>query len=203
MPNRLKIPEAELKILFAKSGNLCAFPSCQMPIIVNEGDEEKPLAEMAHIIAYKDSGPRSDPDLPITERNKASNLILFCPNHHAIVDKFEYQYNVNVLREMKRLHEERFIHFKGSQSKQELKCETLYASFLPISYLPYHVFSAETPYRKSNILELFDILNTQVNKDVLYSFELRDNNFTLSLTCENLLIHSRYIDRSTITTEGY
>ncbi len=174
MSSRIKIPVPEMKILFAKSGNLCAFPSCQTPIIANEGDEDKLLAEMAHIIAYKDDGPRSDPNLPISERNKASNLILFCPTHHTIVDKFEYQYNVQVLREMKRLHEARFTRPKENLTEQEPKSEFLYASFLPISHLPRFVFSAETPYRKNNILELFDILNTQEHKDVLYAFELRD-----------------------------
>ncbi len=174
MSSRTKIPETEIKILFAKSGNLCAFPSCQTPIIANEGDEDKPLAEMAHIIAYQDNGPRSDPSIPISERNKASNLILFCPTHHTIVDKFEYQYNTQVLREMKRLHEARFIPQKDGQIERESKSEFLFASFLPISQLPLFVFSAETLYRKSNILELFDILNTQAHKDVLYAFELKD-----------------------------
>jgi len=174
MSSRIKIPETEIKILFAKSGNLCAFPSCQTPIIANEGDEDKPLAEMAHIIAYQDNGPRSDPNIPVSERNKASNLILFCPTHHTIVDKFEFQYNVHVLREMKRLHEARFIPPKEKQNEQESKSEFLYASFLPISHLPRFVFSAGTSFRKSNILELFDILNTQEHKDVLYAFELKN-----------------------------
>lgn len=174
MSSRIKIPEPELKILFAKSGNLCAFPDCQMPIIANEGDENKPLAEMAHIIACEDNGPRSDPKIPVKERNKASNLVLFCPTHHTIVDKFEYHYNVHVLREMKRLHEARFAPQKNGSEKSEQKSEFLYASFLPISHLPQLVFSVETSYRKSNILELFDVLNTQEHKDVLYAFELRD-----------------------------
>jgi hypothetical protein len=174
MSNRIKILEPELKILFAKSGNLCAFPNCQTPIIASEGDENKPLAEMAHIIAYEDDGPRSDPKIPIKERNKASNLILFCPTHHTLVDKFEYQYNVNVLREMKRIHELRFISPMDDTIKPEQKIEFLYGSFLPISHLPRFVFSAETQYKKSNILELFDVLNTQEHKDVLYAFELKE-----------------------------
>jgi len=174
MISRKKIQESELKILFAKSGNLCAFPGCQTPIIANDGDENKPLAEMAHIIAYEDNGPRSDPKLSLEERNKASNLVLFCPTHHTIIDKFHYQYNVHVLREMKRLHEEKFNPSREDQKKIDLKSEFLYASFLPISHLPQCVFSADTPYRKSNITELFKELDTQNHKDVLYAFELRD-----------------------------
>ena len=46
--------QTEQKILFAKSGNVCAFPDCDSPIIADVGDDSKPLAEMAHIIADSD-----------------------------------------------------------------------------------------------------------------------------------------------------
>lgn len=174
---RAKPLEAELKILFAKSGNLCAFPECRNPIIAQEGDEQKPLAEMAHIIAYEDNGPRSDPSLSIDERNKASNFILLCPTHHTIIDKFEYQYNVHVLREMKRIHEERvytITHNYGENQPTLLKKEILYASILPISHLPRFVFAANTVYRKTNIFDLFDVLNANAAQNLLCAFELRE-----------------------------
>ena len=172
---RLKIPEIELKVLFAKSGNVCAFPGCETPVIADEKGEIKPLAEMAHIIAYADNGPRSDSMLPAKERNKASNLILLCPTHHAIIDKFEHQYNTHVLREMKKLHEENQIPNREiKDEKVERTRESLYSSLLPITHLPKVVFSADTPFRKSNVLELFDILNFNANAKTLYSFELRD-----------------------------
>ena len=171
---RMNISQTEQKILFAKSGNVCAFPDCDSPIIADIGDDSKPLAEMAHIIASSDDGPRSDPNLPIEERNKASNLILLCPNHHALVDKFEYQYNTHVLREMKLQHEQKY---SGSAPKEEapLIKEPLHASLLPLSRLPFAVFSADTQYNKSNIQELFDALGTNENQDIIHAFELRKN----------------------------
>ena len=175
LAKRLKIPEKELKVLFAKSGNVCAFPGCETPVIADEKGEMKPLAEMAHVIAYADNGPRSDSKFPAEERNKASNLILLCPTHHTIIDKFEHQYNTHVLREMKRLHEEsQTPNREIKDEKVERKRESLYSSLLPITHLPKVVFSADTPFRKSNILELFDILNSHSNPTTLYSFELRD-----------------------------
>lgn len=53
---RISISSTEQKILFAKSGNICAFPGCDLPIIAEVGDENKPLAEIAHMIAYEDNG---------------------------------------------------------------------------------------------------------------------------------------------------
>lgn len=175
---RVNIPESELKILFARSGNLCAFPGCQTQVIAQEGDELKPIAEMAHMIAYGDSGPRADPSVPLEERNKAANLILLCPTHHAIIDKFEYQYNVHVLRQMKHLHEQKIAQslHQGVLDSGERKTtrESLYASFLPVVHLPEFVFSAETPYRRDNILDLFEYLKANESRDILYAFELRE-----------------------------
>lgn len=171
---RKNIPQAELKILFAKSGNRCAFPNCDSSVIADVGVGSQPLAEVAHIVAYSDDGPRSDPSLPTEERNKASNLILLCPNHHTLVDKFEYQYNTHVLREMKLQHEREY---SRSAPKEEapLIREPLHASLLPLLRLPFAVFAADTQYNKSNVRELFDVLDTNENQDILCAFELRDN----------------------------
>ena len=94
--NRLTVPQKEQKILFAKSGNRCAFPKCDKPVIVEVGNKSEPIGEMAHMIAYSDDGPRSDAAFAPEDRNKASNLILLCPTHHTVVDKLEHQYNVHV-----------------------------------------------------------------------------------------------------------
>ena len=171
---RVSIPQKERNILFAKSGNVCAFPDCVVPVIADGGDESKPLAEMAHMIAYADDGPRADPSLPKEDRNKASNLILLCPTHHSLVDKFEYQFNVHVLREMKLQHERQFNSSSFGKETPKLVKEPLHASLLPLTHLPLAVFGADTQYTKRNIRDLFDVLNNQAEKSILFAFELRD-----------------------------
>lgn len=171
---RRKPSEAVLKILFAKSGNICAFPNCKTHLIADVDDASKPLGEIAHIIAAEDAGPRGDPDIPAEERNSAANYILVCPTHHSLIDKFPYQYNVSVLREMKRLHELQYEPKKPDAPHVLLKTETLHSSLLPISRIPIFVFSADTKYRKDNIMDLFDVLNTEGNRETIYAFELRD-----------------------------
>ncbi len=106
--SRIRISEPELKILFAKSHNQCAFPKCFNPVIAEENDEQKPLAEMAHMIAFNKQGPRSDPSISKIELNKAKNLILFCPTHHTLIDKFPNKFTIDVLKKMKDDHENYF-----------------------------------------------------------------------------------------------
>ena len=195
----MNISQTEQKILFAKSGNVCAFPDCDLPIIADVGDDSKPLAEMAHIIAYSDDGPRSDPSLPTEERNKTSNLILLCPTHHVLVDKFEYQYNTHVLREMKLQHERNNSKSAFTGATPELISEPLHASLLPLSRVPFAVFAADTQYNKGNVQELFDVLNTNTDQNIHYAFELRDNKlYTFhDLSTPNNPFHGTY-DLSTV-----
>ena len=170
---RLSVPQKEQNILFAKSGNRCAFPKCDSPVIAEVDDERERIAEMAHMIAYSDDGPRSDPALAPEDRNKASNLILLCPTHHTLVDKLEHQYHVHVLREMKRQHEGKFASPESNNTPSLVK-EPLHASLLPLSHLPFVVFSADTQFNKTNVQELFDLLPASDDKNILYTFELRD-----------------------------
>jgi hypothetical protein len=75
---------ADLKVLFVKSGGICAFPNCKRELIVKETSDL--VAHVAHIVARSDSGPRADPDVLRGERDAYTNLILLCPTHHAQID---------------------------------------------------------------------------------------------------------------------
>ena len=197
---RQRISQAEQKILFAKSGNCCAFPGCNTPVVADVDDDSKPYAEMAHIVGSSDDGPRSDPNLPKEERNKASNLILLCPNHHTLVDKYEYHYNTHVLREMKLQHERNLSESTLNENTPELITEPLHASFLPLSRIPFAVFSADTQYNKSNAQELIDVLRAK-NENNIYVFELRDSKlYTFDyLGSPNNPFHGTY-DDSTVAS---
>src|SRR6267143_1364466 len=74
----------DLKVLFVLSGGVCAFADCKKELIVRETREL--IAHVAHIVARSDTGPRADPELPSSERDAHTNLILLCPNHHAEID---------------------------------------------------------------------------------------------------------------------
>jgi hypothetical protein len=91
----------DIKVLFARSGNRCAFPKCKAPIV----DAETLLGEVAHIKGAKLGSPRYDPAQSPEERHAYPNLILLCPNHHTVVDNDEEAYTVDRLQRMKVVHE--------------------------------------------------------------------------------------------------
>lgn len=86
----------DLKILFAESGNSCAFPGCDFKIVENK---KILIGEICHISAYDKDGPRYDEN--VNEKNAEDNLILLCPTHHTLVDIDISTYTIDVLKEMK------------------------------------------------------------------------------------------------------
>ena len=82
------ISQAEMKLLFARSGGLCAFPRCGRSLVEPGSLTDGPVlvGEIAHIVAESRQGPRGREELADSDRNKHTNLILFCPDHHKIID---------------------------------------------------------------------------------------------------------------------
>ena len=97
----LKPTERTLRLLYAKSGNRCAFPFCPMPI----SDGQTLFGEAAHIKAESPGGPRYDPSQTAEERRSFDNLILLCGVHHKCVDADPISYTVERLKQMKCDHE--------------------------------------------------------------------------------------------------
>jgi hypothetical protein len=60
---------------------------------------------MAHIIGEKRSAARGDSPMALEERNRYSNLILLCRNHHQEIDADEANFRVEVLHRIKSEHE--------------------------------------------------------------------------------------------------
>jgi len=89
------------KELFAHSGNRCAFPDCDSPLV----KDGVVVGEVCHIKAAGRLGPRFDVGQSEDDRQCAGNLILFCANHHKIVDSDPVTYTVEKLTKMKAAHE--------------------------------------------------------------------------------------------------
>ncbi|WP_111858100.1 HNH endonuclease [Acinetobacter sp. CFCC 10889] len=100
------ITDKNLKILWGASGNLCAFPECNIEITALSENEGYTLGEMAHIKGDKKGSCRYDPDQTDLERNSHKNLVLLCPTHHTIIDKPENLniYTVDFLMKIKEDH---------------------------------------------------------------------------------------------------
>jgi hypothetical protein len=148
---RVGVSAADQKILFALSGNVCAFPECNRRLVepATAHDDAAVIGHIAHIVGASRQGPRGAEGLSDAQRAVHINLILLCRDHHAIVDAQPRTYSVQVLRQMKRDHEARIA--KLTQSGLEalqptLVRETLYSSLLPVTHLPAAIFHAPTSY---------------------------------------------------------
>jgi hypothetical protein len=94
--------EKTIKLLFALSGNICAYPGCEIPIVERAGIV---TGEICHIKAKHTGGPRFDPAQSEEDRQAFANLILLCRHHHKVIDSEPELYSVDALTDMKSIHE--------------------------------------------------------------------------------------------------
>lgn len=92
--------------LFAKSGNLCAFPSCNQLMMNADGVF---IGQVCHIEAATPGGERFNPQMTNESRRNFRNLMLMCYEHHQITNDVQ-KYPVEKLVEIKLNHEKRFSH---------------------------------------------------------------------------------------------
>jgi hypothetical protein len=95
--------ESTLKRLFALSRNRCAFGGCTTQIV--DPASGVLSGEICHIKARKPNGPRYDANQTDEERHAFANLIILCRLHHTTVDAQPTTFTVELLSEMKDIHE--------------------------------------------------------------------------------------------------
>lgn len=101
-PKRKAHTKEVLRELFAKSGNMCAWPGCSQIMITAEG---KFIGQICHIEGVK--GERHRATMSNDDRAAVSNLMLLCYPHH-IETNDEAIWTVPRLQQMKRDHEALF-----------------------------------------------------------------------------------------------
>lgn len=90
--------------LFAASAGYCQNPGCANELFVDAAGESFHIAEMAHVFAAKDGGPRSNPELNKEERGAFENLVVLCANCHTVVDKAPDAFPDSMMLGWKREH---------------------------------------------------------------------------------------------------
>jgi hypothetical protein len=94
-----------IKRLFALSMNKCAhqfgpYPACEVNLVDPKGHSV--MAEICHIQAQSQRGPRYNDEMTEEDRWAFENLILMCPNHHNMIDNvYPELYTIEVLTVMK------------------------------------------------------------------------------------------------------
>jgi hypothetical protein len=216
---RTNPPPREWKILLARSGGICAFPGCGKALIEpgNEQDQDAFIGEVAHIVADSRQGPRGDSDLTEEDRDKHSNLVLFCQNCHDRVDKQARTFSVPVLKRIKAEHEGRIASQTSSPSlvpAVEFKHERILSSLLPVSHIPRAVFAAPCGYgdRQDQIVKQHlnypedsdEIIRFLIREKTLYSFhDLRNPNGPFAPVINVNQVKKYQSDKFWSTAEGH
>jgi hypothetical protein len=90
--------------LFAASAGYCQNPKCSNELFVDASGKSIHIAEMAHVFAANDDGPRARPELSAEERGAFENLVMLCANCHTMVDKAPEAYPDSTMLHWKREH---------------------------------------------------------------------------------------------------
>ena len=101
----MAISDKTRKLLWGRSGNLCAICRRGLSVENTIADTDSVVGEECHIISGKRQGPRSSLDFPAIGLNRVENLILLCRVHHKQVDDQFHTWTADVLREIKAKHE--------------------------------------------------------------------------------------------------
>jgi hypothetical protein len=108
-------PDSHTKLhLFADAAGHCQNPDCNQPLFIDAGRKNIHIAEMAHLFAAADDGPRANTELTEAERGHYDNLILLCPTCHTIIDKAPDEYPDAMILRWKRQHKERIAVLFGA-----------------------------------------------------------------------------------------
>jgi 5-methylcytosine-specific restriction endonuclease McrA len=101
----VSITDRTRKILWGRSGNLCAY--CRR-VLVEDGDElsdESVVGDECHMIGEKPGAARGHLGVGRNDLSEYANLVLLCKVHHKLVDDQQETYPVESLRVMKDKHE--------------------------------------------------------------------------------------------------
>lgn len=120
---RENIPEKVKLLVWAKSAGRCEI--CNTPIYEDPMTfEQVNVGDHAHIIGSSPDGPRGDKKLSPELATDPANIILLCKTHHKKIDTQEFieKYSPDLLRELKRQHEERieFVTSIGADNKSHI-----------------------------------------------------------------------------------
>jgi len=113
----MSISDKTRKVLWGRSGNLCAFCKAHLVVDASDVDSESVVGDECHIISGAPNGPRHDPNLAQDGIDALDNLILLCRVHHKLVDDQSETFTADTLCQLKANHES-WVKERLCQSKE-------------------------------------------------------------------------------------
>jgi 5-methylcytosine-specific restriction endonuclease McrA len=119
-PPARKVPAGTHLLLYVRAGGRCQFDGCNRYLLEHHLTKtEGNFAQMAHIWAFSERGPRGGRRRPRDAAVHAvSNLMLLCPECHKLVDDRPDEFTTRVLREHKKAHEDRVFMLTETQPER-------------------------------------------------------------------------------------
>jgi hypothetical protein len=110
------IPHLTRLLLFVRAGGRCEFDGCNKYLLRHNLTRlEGNFAQIAHIVAFSQQGPRRTQRHAPEKLNDPGNLMLLCPECHKLIDDYPERYTVKTLKEYKRRHEEPIYQLTGTK----------------------------------------------------------------------------------------
>ena len=159
-----KYTQRTLKVLFALSGNQCAHPDCTNTLIepATEHSNDHVAAQICHIYAISDDGPRGKSGLLEDELNSPENLVLMCSYHHGIVDGQHETYPAEMLKGWKKAHKEK-MQIRLATDLDRIKPDILSHPYFPKSLVDHKIKEETSVLRKSRFFVEFDKIQKNKN----------------------------------------
>lgn len=116
------VPDKTKLFLYVRAGGRCEFDGCNEYLLEHHVTlDPLNVGQTAHIVAFKEAGPRGDdPDRPI-DINDAANLMLLCHRCHKEIDDRETgaKFTRAILESYKRDHEARILHLTSAKAQKK------------------------------------------------------------------------------------
>jgi hypothetical protein len=105
--------------LFVRAGGRCQFDGCNKYLLEHHvTHSEGNFAQIAHVVAFREDGPRGKGDRP-NSINDIGNLMLLCPECHKLIDDQPANFTRQTLEEYKKRHDQRIQHVTGLGPEQK------------------------------------------------------------------------------------
>src|SRR6267143_7087225 len=101
---RLAPALSSVRVLFARTGNRCAFPGCDHPLF---DEDNRFVAQICHIEAAEKSGERYNEAQDDEQRRSPENLVVLCYRHHVVTNDIAV-WTPEKMRTLKAAHEAQF-----------------------------------------------------------------------------------------------
>lgn len=102
----MAVSDKTRKLLWAKSGNRCAYCRCELHIQHSASSAHVVVGEECHVSSRRPTGSRYDANLSDEFRDSYDNLILLCSKHHKLIDDDPKSFPAEQVLEMKRRHQD-------------------------------------------------------------------------------------------------